>query len=211
MKIKELKTIEELKEQFNLLNDGKIIEDNLEGRQIIDAKVLTTIAANANGNMFDIGTHFGSSALKLASNTIYNVYTVNMLPEQMAAGEKHVTDVLTMDEIGKKIWLYKEVKNIYQVYENTLIWTIPCWMKKNIKLVFIDANHDTRNVLNDSNKLWNVLAKDGYMLWHDFNPELRSRHNWIDSVMTGVEIFLKEKNMEDIYWVKDSWIGIIKK
>jgi hypothetical protein len=136
---------------------------------------------------------------------------VNILPQQQDGTEGDlVTHMLTQDEIGL-FFRERGIHGIRQHYANTAQWEVPDEIS-NLALVFVDAAHDMKMVLNDSILAWDRLRRGGYMLWHDFNPRLRRKFDWIDECMLGVELFLADKGIEqEIIQLKDSWIGILQK
>lgn len=220
MNIKTVNNIEEFKLYYSLSNDGVIYEDDIDNidsecdyfeRKRRDAEVLTTIAANNDGPFLDIGTSHGRSAYKLATN-IRNglVFTVNALPEQIQQNEVFVTHLLHKDEIGS---FYRKfnTRNVVQLYENTMNWELPEELNK-ISLVFVDGNHDTEAVYSDTKLAYRNLKEGGFILWHDFNPRLRNKYDWIDAAMRGIERFIDEFQIDsEIIHLNNSWIGVLKK
>lgn len=207
--------IEEIRKYFGFKKSGKILESDIHShsdytddndRKYHDAEVLTTLAANSNGNIIEIGTSSGRGTYKLATNTSGMVYTVNALPEQIT-GEA-VTHALTKNQIGSYL-VEKRIANFQQIYANSLTWEVTENIK-NVSMTFIDGCHDEQYVCSDSKKVFNHIHKNGFIVWHDFNPTLRfsSRHAWINSSMTGVERFCRETGINtQIYHLKDSWMG----
>lgn len=222
MRIVTVNTITEFCEYLGLANFGKIIEPDLETeenecdkykRKLRDAEVLCTVAANADGDCLDLGTSHGRSAYRIATNLQkkFKVYTVNLLPEQFdASSGAKVTHLLSKEEIGS-YFKNRNIDNVQQIYANTTKWDIPDEIN-NISVCYVDAAHDTELVYNDSRKIYPRIKNDGFICWHDFNPELRNKFDWIDSAMCGVEWFIKEYSPDgDIVHLKDSWIGVYRK
>lgn len=222
IKIRTFENISVLGQYLGFEKEGRILEENIDvmdhecdlfARKRHDAEVLTTVAANVEGKCFDIGTSFGGSAFKLATNVPDGgiVYTVNILPDQFTqdTGEL-ITHMITKEQIGS---FYRErgVKNVVQLYANTLTWQVPDELN-DLDMVFVDGGHDAFTVYSDTKNIYNRIREGGYVLWHDFNPMLRHVHPWINEVMNGIERFLKEFNItSEIVYLKDSWIGILKK
>lgn len=222
MRIITVNTITEFCEYLGLANLGKIIESDLETeenecdkykRKLRDAEVLCTVAANADGDCLDLGTSHGRSAYRIATNLQNNlkVYTVNLLPEQFdASSGLKVTHLLSKEEIGS-YFKNRNIENVQQIYANTTKWNIPDEID-NISVCYVDAAHDTELVYNDSRKMYPRIKNDGFICWHDFNPELRNKFDWIDSAMRGVEWFIEEYSPDgEIVHLKDSWIGVYRK
>ena len=222
MRVITLNTITEFCEYLGLVNLGEIIESDLETeenecdkhkRKLRDAEVLCTVAANADGDCLDLGTSHGRSAYRIATNLHngFKVYTVNLLPEQFdASSGSKVTHLLSEGEIGS-YFKNRNIENIQQIYADTAKWDIPDEIN-NISVCYVDAAHDTELVYNDSRKIYPRIKNGGFICWHDFNPELRNKFEWIDSAMRGVEWFVNEYSSDgEIVHLKDSWVGVYRK
>ncbi|MBI1178020.1 glycosyltransferase [bacterium] len=222
MIIKTVDSIDELKAHFGLEVDGLLLETDLDtvendcelfGRKRRDAEVLCTLAANVSGDCLDLGTSHGRSAYKLATNLSERgvVHTVNILPEQLgSASGQLITHLLTREQIG----LYfreRNIPNVRQIYADTAAWEMPTELK-DLALVFVDAAHDTDLVLGDSRKVFPRIKEGGFIVWHDFCPELRQKWDWIDASMKGVERFLAEHAIEaEIIHLRNSWTGVLRR
>lgn len=222
MRVITVNTIDEFCEYLGLSNSGKIFELDLETeendcdkfkRKLKDAEVLCAISANAKGNCLDLGTSYGRSAYRIATNlqSNFKVFTVNILPEQVdASSGSKLTHLLNKDEIGS-YFSNRNIINIVQIYADTSKWDIPTEFS-DISLCYIDAAHDTELVYNDSKLIFPLVIDGGYICWHDFNPDLRYKYDWIDSAMRGVEWFMEEFSLEgEIVHLKNSWVGVYKK
>ena len=201
---------------WNFSNPGDILQTNLKEchndtevneRPYRDAEVLTTIAKNTIGDCLEIGTSNGEGTYKIATNTKSTIYTLNALPYQMTG--HLVTHALDESQIGSFLKEHN-IKNYVQIYDNSITWTPPSNIH-DLAIVFIDGCHDTEYVYKDSCKTINLLKKGGFMVWHDFNPRLRSKFFWINSAMAGVEKFCEEHGVKEIYHLKDSWMGFCRK
>ena len=214
--------IEELKKYFGFTKSGTILETDIfkeenetdvNSRQVRDAEVLTTIAKNMDGNCLEIGTSSGRGTFKLATNTNGIVYTVNALPEQISGN--FVTHAMKKEQIGSYL-LQKGIRNYVQIYENSMSWKLPSEFLNSMNVVFIDGCHDTEFVYRDSYNTWDSLKNGGFMIWHDFNPDLRGRFDWINSAMKGVEGFQKmfRKDLPDgalqVFHLKHSFMGFMR-
>jgi len=224
MKIKLHNTIESLAADFGWTRPGHLFENDLDvinneteinGRVRKDAEVMALVAANIDGPVLDVGTSFGRSAYRFATNLHfkYPVYTVNILPDQYAGDTEMITHLLKREDIGS----YYRSKNlpddaIIQFYADTLSWLPPREID-NLSLAFIDGAHDTKAVISDSLLAWERLSQNGIIMWHDFNPDLIQNYDWINSCMDGVLNFLKIKELGEvvIHHVRNSWIGILDK
>lgn len=177
-------------------------------RKLRDAEVLTTLAKNIDGNCLEIGTSFGRGAYKLATNIIernHVVFTLNSLPGK--TGGTATTHELTKNQIGSFL-VERNIHNFYQYYCDSKIWVPPTEVKQ-IALAFVDGCHDEEYVLADSRKVYALLERNGFIVWHDFNPELEHdpRAGWITSCMRGVRRFCEEASITKVYHLKHSWIG----
>jgi hypothetical protein len=135
------------------------------------------------------------------------VYTINIPPEEAETGEggKLITGAFSRDIIGS-YYREKGIKNITQIYANTLTWKPDIGP---IDVAFIDGCHDYEFVINDTLKILPYMAPKGFILWHDFNPDLALKHHWIDEVCRAVEWLQLNGHLPgEIYHVKDSWVGI---
>jgi spore maturation protein CgeB len=222
MRIRTVDTIEEFKAHFGLTRDGALLEADLDlvetycdlnERKRRDAEVLCTLAANVSGDCLDLGTSHGRSAFKLATNLAGRgtVFTVNILPEQhQAASGELVTHLLPRELLG----LYfreRGIPGIEQLYADTMRWTMPEALR-DLAIVFVDAAHDEENVLHDSRNTLDRVREGGYLVWHDFNPELRGTLSWIDAAMRGVERFFAAVDPDaEIVTLRGSWSGVWRK
>jgi len=216
MTIKSFNNLDDMKKHFGFSMSGDLFEKDLfvcetdcdlNDRRFHDAEVLATISKNLGGNSLEIGTSDGHGTYKIATNTNGVVFTLNALPEQISGN--FVTHAIKKEGIGS--YLRKMgIQNFVQYYADSLSWVIPPEIH-DLSLVFIDGCHDTKYVYSDSKNTINRLKSGGFMIWHDFNPGLRGRFNWIDACMTGALKFCEESGIEEVYHLKDSWIGFWKK
>lgn len=214
-------SIDILQRYFHFSRSFKLIESDLDiinevedlnNRKLIDAQVLSLIAANARpGKMLDIGTYHGRSATRMAINSPRStIYTVNIHPNEINKGGKLVTGAPSLEEIGS-FFRERGIKNIKQIYANTKNWQVPNSIN-NLSLVYIDGCHDKEFVYNDTKLIIERVRKDGFILWHDFSPLYRDNFPWIDEAMLGVEKLIRDKVIKGyILNVKNSWIGIWQK
>lgn len=188
------------------LNIIRGIED-LNSRRIRDTESISTILRNIKpGNIIEIGTGTGASTVLISkSSPASQIYTVNILPKDEHESGKFNTEMLKRSEIGFE-FKRLNLSNITQVYANSLHWKPEI---ANIQAVFIDGAHDSNNVYQDTKKFINILNPGGFILWHDFNQELRNVFPWIDQVMKGIERCFSEGILTNkILNIKNSWIGI---
>ena len=220
MRVNIIQSLDDLKKTFKLLYNPLILENDLDiidsecdlyDRKRRDAECICIIAANSTASCLDLGTSDGRSAYKMATN-IRNgkIHTVNILPEQYTGNGEAITHLLTREQIGI-YFRERNVTNIEQIYADTMTWQIPDSIN-NLSFVLIDACHDADFVYSDTKKIYDRVKPGGFILWHDFNPLLRNKYSWINSVMTGVERFLDEFQLDnEIMHLRNSWIGILQK
>lgn len=213
--------LDDLMAQLDLQVRGIVLEDDIDvatnacelhGRKRRDAEVLCTLAASRPGPCLDLGTSHGRSAFKLATNvgSRFPVTTVNMLPEHAAEAGELVTHVLSKEEIGR-YWRENGAWNCVQVHADTRTWAMPDDLRE-LSIVFVDACHDEAAVYGDAMRTWDRLAPGGFMVFHDFCPERRHVHGWIDAVMRGVERFVAGTGSEGpVHHLRGSWMGVVRK
>lgn len=221
VRTKVVPSLAELQEGLACPLPGKLLETDLDvvetdcdwyERKRRDAEVLCTLAANVTGDCLELGTSHGRGTFKLASNLGARgvVHTVNLLPEQLTPGEAQITHLLTRGEIGSFVREHGDLPFV-QHYANTARWSPPAALDR-LALAFVDACHDEEAVLRDSRLAWERLAPGGFLVWHDWSPFQRARHPWIDSVMRGVERFVRELGIDQPVWhLRHSWIGVLRK
>lgn len=216
----ELNNVQELKKVFDWhldpildrpdIHDFDYVEDVNE-RRVRDAEALATVMRNTNPAVaVEIGTSTGLGTVLMAANAPdAKIYTVNIPPEEIEAGEggQLTTVSLTRDEIGKE-YRARNLRNIVQVYANTTRWEPDVG---SIDIAFIDGAHDTEFVINDTLKVLRYVRAGGFVLWHDFNPVLVDKFHWIRSVCMGVEQLYRRKALQGrIFHIRDSWVGIYR-
>lgn len=180
---------------------------DINNRRLIDAEIISYICKNMlPRNCLEIGTSYGVTTARMAVNAPQaKIYTVNIPPEDFEKGGKLTTHRLTKEGIGR-FYREKGLKNIHQIYADTADWLpqIPP-----VDIAFIDGSHDAEFVYNDTIKVIKALNKGSFLLWHDFNPDLHKRYNWIYAVMQGIEYLYEDNILKgDIYHVRNSWICI---
>lgn len=221
MKITTLSSIEEVCAYYKIKNIGHIFDEETfiersvcdkNNRKVRDAEIITRLASNITGDALEIGTSHGHGTYKISSN-IKNgnsVYTINYTPEKYDKIYENNTHILEKNDIGS-YYRKNNAKNVIQIYADSMNWNPPIHIR-NLGMVFIDGAHDRDVVKNDSQLAYNLLDDEGFIIWHDFNPELRNKFSWINSVMNGIEDFLIQYGIEDeIVHLKNSWTGILRK
>lgn len=190
------------------MNDFDHIEDVNE-RRVRDAESLAIVMRNVCPEVaLEIGTANGMATVLMSVNAPKSkIYTVNIPPEEIHAGRggKLTTIAIEKEKIGIA-FRERNLDNIKQIYANTASWSPDIGT---IDVAFIDGCHDSEFVFNDTLKVLKFMSPGGFILWHDFNPDLIWKFNWIRSVCRGVErLFRKGIIKGKVYHVRDSWTGI---
>ena len=216
----ELEDIGELRKLFSwsaepVLDDPSIYDfesiEDINSRRIRDAECIGTIVRNINPSVcLDIGTSTGHSAALMAVNAPQaRIYTVNIPADeiQSGAGGVFTTGALERDEIGS---YYRErgLTNIEQIFANTATWEPEIG---SIDVAFVDACHDLEFVYNDSRKALAHMQPGSFLLWHDFNPAMAMKREWIREVCLGVERLMDDGLISGpIMHIRNSWVGIYR-
>lgn len=216
----ELNDIRELKKAMGWTKNPVIDDPEIEvfdsivdvnERRIRDAECIGTVLCNTDPSVvLEIGTAEGRTTALMAINAPEaQVYTMNIPPEELFAGKggELTTIALEREKIGS---YYRELrlKNITQLLVNSAEWE-PCIGPIDVALV--DGCHDTEFVYNDTRKILKVVKAGSFVLWHDFEPGLINKFQWIRSVCLGVEKLFEVGLLNgNIFHVKDSWLGIYK-
>ncbi|WP_110954072.1 class I SAM-dependent methyltransferase [Anaerosinus massiliensis] len=190
--------------------DFDYIED-INERRIRDAEALAVVMKNVKPKIaLEIGTANGMGTVLMAANAPEtNIFTINIPPEEIlsGAGGNLTTIALEKEKIGIE-YKKQNLKNITQIYSNTATWEPNVG---NIDVAFIDGCHDTKFVYNDTIKVLRNMKPGGFILWHDFNLELKDKFGWINEVCLAIEKLYKDGYLKGrILHLKDSWIGIYK-
>jgi predicted O-methyltransferase YrrM len=188
------------------LHDFQAIVD-LNERRIRDAEVLGAACCNGDPQiLLEIGTAEGHSTALMARNApTGTVYTVNILPDEIAQGGTLVSGAPTRDQIGR-YYRQEACTNVQQIFSNTLHWE-PDFGP--IDVAFIDGSHDADFVFNDTLKVLRHCRPGSLILWHDFAPDLKAVHPWIAEVCDGVErLYAGNFLRGPILHVRYSWIGL---
>jgi len=192
------------------IDEWRFIEDANQ-RRIRDAECIGTVVRNAAPKLcLEIGTAGGESTALISVNApSAQIFTVNIPPEELEAGEGGVltTRAFPRDEIGA---YYKKrgLTNITQILANTATWVPDIGT---VDVAFVDGCHDSDFVFNDTKKILKCSRPGSFILWHDFNLEKIHVHGWIRDVCLGVERLLEAGLIRgQILHVRDSWVGIYR-
>lgn len=183
--------------------------EDLNQRRLRDAEVIMSACCNDKpATILEIGTSHGATTALMSRNAPDAViHTVNIPPEDIDQGGKHVTFAPDRNEIGK---IYREAgcTNVRQILANTATWTPDIGT---IDVAFIDGCHDAEFVYNDTRKVLANSRPGTIILWHDFAPQLAHNFSWIREVCTGVDRLCREGYLTSrILHLQDSWVGLYR-
>lgn len=189
-------------ENFNYLED-------LNERRIRDAEVAGAVCRNVNPQIvLEIGTGEGITTALLARNAPgATIYTVNIPPEEISEGGRHVTAAYQREQIGRR---YREqgLLNVKQIYANTAVWS-PDFGP--IDVAYIDGCHDAEFVFGDTQKVLARMRPGGFILWHDFSHADAKVYSWVAEVLRGVEMLYARRLIKGrILHLRDSWVGLYR-
>ena len=198
-----------------LLDDPRLHEyhypEDANQRRLRDGEVIAVACAatNADGtHLLEIGTSLGQTTALMARNAPASlVHTINIPPEEIAAGGRLTTYAPTREEIGAD-YRAAGLQNIRQIFANTATWKPDI---ARIDLAFIDGCHDRAFVINDTLKVLSRCTSGSILLWHDFNPNLTYRFPWIAEVVGAIDELYQDRVLTSpIFHVQDSWIGVYR-
>lgn len=193
---------------FEHLREHQFLED-LNDRRLRDAEVVASACCNGDPQvLLEIGTAQGHMTAVMARNAPGAVvHTVNIPPEEIAAGGEFVTGALDREQIGRR---YRELglTNVRQVLANTARWS-PDFGP--IDVAFIDGCHDADFVYSDTCKTLAACRPGSLVLWHDFSLVHAPVYHWIAAVCDGVERLYRRRRLRGpILHLADSWVGLYR-
>lgn len=181
--------------------------EDLNDRRLRDAEAVGGACRNGDPKvLLEIGTGLGRTTALMARNAPGGiVHTVNIPPEEIAAGGAAVTFAPPREEIGR---CYREAgcANVRQILANTRDWEPDVGP---VDVAFIDGCHDADFVYNDTRKVLARCRPGSLVLWHDFAPPLAPVYPWIREVCRGVGRCVADGLVRGkILHLQDSWVGI---
>ena len=134
-------------------------------------------------NIFEFGTCSGKTTyiMGLNSSEDAEIISLTLSPnEVMEISKKNKDNKASYRNIINES-IYSEFlfsgddveKKIKVIFQNSLNFNYKPYQKK-MNLIFIDGGHTYSVVKSDSEKSFEMLAKDGIILWHDYVPSKRS-------------------------------------
>ena len=182
---------------------------DINERRLRDAEVVAGACCNEDPRtVLEIGTAGGQMTAVIAAHAPQaQVHTVNIPPEEIAAGGRLVTYAPAHEEIGH---YYREQghANVHQILANTATWK-PDFGP--IDVSFIDGCHDTKFVFNDTRMVLERCRPGSIIMWHDFCPQLAMVSPGKANVCAAVEkLFRKRMLRGPIFHLRDSWVGLMR-
>jgi len=193
---------------FKHLHRYEFLED-LNDRRLRDAEVVGSACVNGEPKtLLEIGTAQGHTTALMARNAPQAVvHTVNIPPDEIAAGGTFVTTAPGREAIGS---FYRELglSNVRQILANTARWS-PDFGP--IDVAFIDGCHDADFVFRDTCKVLDRCRPGSLVLWHDFSLRHAGVYHWIAAVCDGVERLYRRRRLRGpVLQLQDSWVGLYR-
>lgn len=134
--------------------------------------------------ILEMGTYNGMTTLQMALNAPNNciTYTLDLLPEQAASVTLGKIDELVAKHFREKFgtttgsyFAGRTDVSIVQLWGDTATFDFSI-VDEPLDVIFIDAAHDYKNKLIDTENAFRLLAPHGVILWHNYadvgNPEV---------------------------------------
>ena len=167
-----------------------------------EAWILASLSKFSN-KIFEFGTCSGKTTFLMALNSPEKakIYTITLSKDMTKGLTKEKLDNKTsfrnlINESIYEKFLFSgtEVeKKINVIFENSLNFNENEY-KENFDLIFIDGGHTYSVIKNDSEKSFNMLNKNGIILWHDYVPGKESAKD----VVKYLHTISKEKKIYNI-------------
>lgn len=121
--------------------------------------------------IFEFGTFTGLTTLTMLFNAPHDaeIWTID-INAKMRASMRELNawnKAIDANDIGKYIKKSRESKRIHQIILNSFELDITPF-RASMDFIYIDACHNYRNVMNDTDKAFEMLSPGGSILWHDY-------------------------------------------
>ncbi len=122
-------------------------------------------------NIFEFGTHSGMSTYQFAikSESDALIHTLELEDHKFYSRFKNRyvnSDVVS--EVGKQFKESPYKDKIKQLRGDSLHYNFKS-LEATMDLIFVDGNHDRKYVEKDTENAFNMLSKNGVILWHDYH------------------------------------------
>ena len=192
-------------EQIPYPEEAKSILVCNQTQYMLDLRELQAIlyySQKADGNILEIGCHLGGTTTHLG---IYNfgkyIIGLDYIGPNTTMANEQIHEL--PDEIGKYA---KHLSNV--ILLNMKSATFDYAKYKNIKFIFIDADHSYPGVKKDTDKAFEYIQdqESGIIMWHDYRPHITDP--WL-----GVQTYLEEVASYGfpIKWVDGTNLAIYEK
>ena len=175
-----------------------------------EAWIISTLSKFSK-NIFEFGTCSGKTTFLMGLNSPVDtkIVSITLNPKNIDEVDSKKTDnkVSQRNIINESIYesfLFSgnEVENkIKVIFENSLNFNHDKY-KNQMDLIFIDGGHTYSVVKNDSEKSFEMLKKNGIILWHDYVPGKRSSKDvvrYLNEISKTYKIY-KIKNTSFCYF-----------
>jgi len=199
------------------LEKGRIVLENFLGHwgnvSIEElCKISLIVKFISPKKILEIGTYNGMTTLQMALNAPANctTYTLDLPEDAMASIELSKLDYLVSkifkDKFGTKTGMYfqnREDVNIVQILNDSSSFEYSEMGDDKIDIIFIDAAHDYENKKIDSENAFNWIAKNGVIIWHNYNevtcPDVTK---YLADISGKYEIFHLRNTSLALFWNK---------
>lgn len=157
-----------------------------------------------NINALELGSYEGNSAVFFLKHfKKINLTCVDTFEGSDEHKEQNFNEIL--DNFNFNIRNFKDRVNIFKSSSKNFFKNIN---KSNFDLIYIDGSHYAKDVLDDALNSFDVLNKNGYMIFDDFLWDFYTNQN--DNPIGGVKTFIK-KNFFKIKIISVGYQIILKK
>ena len=152
---------------------------------------IISVLSKKSKNIFEFGTCSGKTTYLMALNSsdTSKIITLTLNPKEVSnlTIQKEDNKVSFKNMISESIYekfLFSgtnEEKKIKVIFKNSLEFDENIY-RNFFDLIFIDGGHTYSVVKNDSEKAFEMIKKDGIILWHDYVPGKESAKNIVNYI-----------------------------
>ncbi len=173
----EIKALEDLfdVEQEIRIEKLSLTDGNVSPYELM--AIASIVARRSPKTLVEIGTFDGMTTLQMALNAPQDavVHTLD-LPKDLENGLEHLSKRDLAFAKDQKKWSRKYVgssseSKIVQHLGDSMSFDFSRFTAQGpVDLAFIDGGHSYSAIKNDTEKMLSVLASNGLIIWHDFDP-----------------------------------------